>query len=122
MFHLIDRVREKPKGERKVLAFGIAGAISGVIFIIWLLSFVASLAGQQKNQENKDDNFSFGSFFQSFEEVSNIFQEETVNIKEQFNEFNASVELLQLEADVESVEEDLSIELPKESRESTTEE
>ena len=89
MFHLIDRMREKSKARRKVLALSIAGVISGIIFVVWLLAFIAS-SEQTSVQEGNNNNFSFGSFFESF-------QDEAENVKAQFNEFNISLESLKFD-------------------------
>ena len=90
MFELLERMREKSRGERQAMAFGIAAVVTGVIFILWTVSFFASL--QPSNNEYKkeigslsESESSFHTFIASFQEARGTFKKEVEVAKEQFD-------------------------------------
>lgn len=47
MFRLIKRIHEKPEPARRRIAFGIALAITLIIFLVWLSTLPAKLRNSQ---------------------------------------------------------------------------
>lgn len=84
MFNALDRVRKKPRIERRAIAFSIAAVITGVIFIVWIISFFASIQNDQKTITPSESGFGFDAFVNSFQEASNVIQQEVGAAREQF--------------------------------------
>lgn len=76
-----------------MIAFAAAGVITGAIFLIWLISFLASIERQGEFVEQSPDaSTNFSSFFESFEEATNLIQRETDVVREQFQSITSPVE------------------------------
>ncbi len=86
MFDLIERIREKPRAQRQVIAFSIAGVITGIIFLLWAVSFFTSLQTVKGDKVETNNSFSFDKFTDSFNEVSETFRESVDIIKDQIED------------------------------------
>lgn len=92
MFDALDRVRERSQTERRAIAFSIAGVITGVIFILWAVSFFASIQSEEKVVTELDDTSGFDLFANPFKEATNIIRQEVGSAKEQFELINTELQ------------------------------
>lgn len=99
MFQLIERLRQKPARERRAIAVGTAGAITGIIFIIWAVSFVA-LLDRTPRADTQSGNFD--SFFDSFGEATKSVQESIGTVREQVKGLNTDLQELEKNQSVSS--------------------
>lgn len=112
MFDILDRIREKPRKQRQAIAFSIAAAVTGVIFILWAVSFFASIQDNQKIETSSESAFGFDTFVDSFQEASNTIKQEVGAAKEQFDFINS--ELKKAEDGMISSEAEVATEVPTE--------
>lgn len=91
MFHTLERIRKKTRAERQTIAFGIAGGITGVIFLLWLVSFFAFIENGQESIQSFEPSENIDSFFKSFEETTNLIQRDTGTVREQFQYFTSQL-------------------------------
>ena len=88
MFDVLNRVREKSQSQRRAIALSAAAIITGVIFIIWMISFFASIQNEQKLVDSPKDAFEFSSFVNSFQEAGTIIKKEIGSARDQFELIN----------------------------------
>jgi predicted PurR-regulated permease PerM len=91
MFQFIERLRRRSPHERRVIALGTAGAISGVIFVVWVVSFVA-LLNRTDNTIESSQTANLNAFVDSFGEVTKSVQESVGTVREQVENLNSSLE------------------------------
>jgi len=85
MFEVLERIRERPRTQRQAIAFSTAGVITGVIFVLWLISFLTSIQDTQETVTSQSESeLGFSSFIHSFQEASDIFEKEVESAKTQF--------------------------------------
>lgn len=89
MFDLFNRVRERPHNERQVIALSIAAVITGIIFVLWIISFFASIRGEQRivtpsSDTSAESAFSFDTLLNSFQEARKTIEKEVEVVQEQF--------------------------------------
>lgn len=101
MFDQLERVREKPRAQRQALALGIAATITGMVFILWVVSFLASIQptqdehGQRGAPSSDENAFGIDSFTNSFQEISTFIQEGVDTTREQFEAVNTELQRLE---------------------------
>ena len=92
MFDLIEKLRQKPDGTKRRIAFLAAFFLSGFIFVIWL-SVVYPDFRQQQSQENKVESLNPSPFSGFFETISGGFSgigQQLNNIKEAVSSFSTN--------------------------------
>ncbi len=117
MFDTLERIREKPRRQRQAIAFSVAGVITGLIFLLWVVSFFASLQKGQDVSVKSNSTFSFDAFTTSFNEASDTFKEGVGIIKEQIE--NTAVQLDDTEFTGSTIIEDKISTTPEEKQAST---
>ncbi len=70
IFTTLEKLRQRPVRERRALAFSAAATITGVIFIIWAVSFLATLHIEGGTQATNQEAHSFGVFMDSIREAT----------------------------------------------------
>ena len=85
MFNALNRVREKLRAQRQVIAFGVVSVVTGIIFILWIISFFASIQNRQEKILPSDNAFGFDTFIDSFQEARGTVEKEIGAVQEQFN-------------------------------------
>jgi len=91
---LLDRIRERPPRERQGIAFGVAGAITLLILVLWGVSFSVSLKKAPSPSRSASDAAPFDSFFSSFEDATATFQEGISTLNEGLKDINQNLETL----------------------------
>ncbi|MFC1731329.1 hypothetical protein ACFL6I_13495 [candidate division KSB1 bacterium] len=92
MFEVLDRVRKKSQAEKQAIAFSVAAIVTGVIFIVWAISFFTSIKSEQKTAGVSEDSFELGSFVNSFQEAGNIIKKEVGSARDQFDLINSELQ------------------------------
>ncbi|MCW9054661.1 MAG: hypothetical protein OQJ98_01605 [Candidatus Pacebacteria bacterium] len=82
MFHSLEHIRNKSRAERQTIAFSIAGGITGVVFLLWAVSFLASLEQESITPSTVDEPTHFSSFVGSLQDASVILQEQARALRE----------------------------------------
>jgi len=100
MFDVLDRVREKPRAQRQAIALSVAAVVTGVVFILWIVSFFASIQGEQKITAPSESTFGFDTFVDSFQEASNAIKQEVGTAREQLELINNELQKTEQEGGV----------------------
>ncbi len=93
MFDTLNRIRGRSRAQRQVIAFSIAAIITGVIFVLWLVSFFASI--QQNGQKTITESESvsgFNAFMNSFQEARDNLKKNIGTAKNQFKLINTELQ------------------------------
>lgn len=104
MFEVLDRVREKPKGERQAIALGVSVVITGVIFIVWAVSFLVFIKEEQDTTASSEESFGIGEIVNSLQGASNKIQQEVGNAREQFKYINNELQKTGTDTEQDTIE------------------
>ena len=93
MFDTLNRIRGRSRAQRQVIAFSIAAIITGVIFVLWLVSFFASIQQNgQKTITKSEDASGFNVFIKSLQKTRDNFKKDIGTAKNQFEIINTELQ------------------------------
>lgn len=88
MFHTLHHIRNRSRVERQALALGIAGGITGIIFVVWAISFLAGVRGGAEAVEVSENASDFTSIVESFQDATHTVGREVESVRESINSFS----------------------------------
>lgn len=79
MKDLLNHLREKPEAEKQGIAFGVAGTITLVVFIFWIVYFTSRLDNIEPAPALSEDSV---SFVEQLEEGIGLFKDNLDTLKD----------------------------------------